>query len=202
MLPMEVCPYSYFWWYRYFQIPWMSFVMTDEVSVRSQKLLQVLVSHKLTACFSVFNLFLTQWIMAILWKGCKPDNFEPHNSLKLSFTNILGLCSSFVECESSLETNSPDILALCETNLDDSIDSGSFSVSSYLPLIRKDSLTHIAWSCSLCERRAFFCTGLISRKLWGFLLMFSTSFTSLSVLLLFPILITFVIMHGFWFYFI
>ena len=143
MLPMEVCPYSYFWWYRYFQIPWMSFVMTDEVSVRSQKLLQVLVSHKLTACFSVYNVFLTQWIMAILWKGCKPDNFEPHNSLKLSFTNILGLCSSFVECESSLETNSPDILALCETNLDDSIDSRNYSVRGYLPLIRKDAITHL-----------------------------------------------------------
>ena len=26
--------------------------------------------------------------MAILSKGCKPDNFEPYNSLNLSFTNI------------------------------------------------------------------------------------------------------------------
>ena len=41
-------------------------------------------------------------------KACKPDNF--------------------VDCESFLESNSPDILALCETNLDDSIDSGNFSV--------------------------------------------------------------------------
>ena len=81
--------------------------------------------------------------MAILSKGCKPDNFEPHNSLKLSFTNIRGLCSNFVECESSLESNSPDILALCETNLDDSIDSGNFSMRGYLPLIRKDSTTHM-----------------------------------------------------------
>ena len=37
----------------------------------------------------------------------------------------------------------PDILALCETNLDDSIDSGNFSVTGYLPLIQKDSSTHI-----------------------------------------------------------
>ena len=81
--------------------------------------------------------------MAILSKGCKPDNFEPHNSLKLSFTNIRGLRSNFVDCESFLESNSPDILALCETNLDDSIDSGNFSVRGYLPLIRKDSATHI-----------------------------------------------------------
>ena len=81
--------------------------------------------------------------MAILSKACKPDNFESHNSLKLSFTNIRGLRSNFVDCESFLESNSPDILALCETNLDDSIDSGNFSVRGYLPLIRKDSSTHM-----------------------------------------------------------
>ena len=81
--------------------------------------------------------------MAILSKVCKPDNFESHNSLKLSFTNIRGLRSNFVDCESFLESNSPDILALCETNLDDSIDSGNFSVRGYLPLIRKDSSTHM-----------------------------------------------------------
>ena len=66
--------------------------------------------------------------MAILSKGCKPDNFESHNSLKLSFTNIAGFCSKFVECESFLEPNSPNILALCESSLDDSIDSGKFSL--------------------------------------------------------------------------
>ena len=73
--------------------------------------------------------------MALLSKGFKPDNFEQHNSLKLSFTNIQGLCSNFVECEYFLESNSPDILALCETNLHNSVDSGNFSVRGYLPLI-------------------------------------------------------------------
>ena len=77
--------------------------------------------------------------MAILSKACKPDNFESHDSQKLSFMNIGGLRLNFVDCES----NSPDILALCETNLDDSIDSGNFSVRGYLPLIRKDSSTHM-----------------------------------------------------------
>ena len=70
--------------------------------------------------------------MAILSKACKPDNF---NSLKLSFTNIPGLRSNFVDGESFLESSSPDILAVCETNLDDSIDSGNFSVRGYLPFI-------------------------------------------------------------------
>ena len=81
--------------------------------------------------------------MTILSKACKPDNFESHNSLKLSFTNIRGLSLNFVDCESFFESNSPDILALCETNLDDSIDSGNFSVRGYLPLIREDSGTHM-----------------------------------------------------------
>ena len=42
-----------------------------------------------------------------------------------------------------LESNSPDIFALCETNLDDSIDSGYLSVRGYLPLIQKNSSTHM-----------------------------------------------------------
>ena len=49
--------------------------------------------------------------MAISSKACKPDHFESHNSLKLSFTNIRGLRSNFVNCESFLESNSPDNLA-------------------------------------------------------------------------------------------
>ena len=49
----------------------------------------------------------------------------------------------FVHYESFLESISPDILALCETNLDDSIDFGNFSVRDYLPLIRKNSVTHM-----------------------------------------------------------
>ena len=81
--------------------------------------------------------------MTILSKACKPDNFESHNSLKLSFTNIQDLCLNFVDCESFLESNSPDILALCESNLDDSIDSGNPSLRGYLPLIQNDSSTHV-----------------------------------------------------------
>ena len=70
--------------------------------------------------------------MAMLLKACKSNNFESHNSRKLSFMNIRGLCSNFVDWESFLASNSPHSLPLCETNLDDSIDSGNFSVRSYL----------------------------------------------------------------------
>ena len=78
----------------------------------SQKLLQVLVSYELIAYVSVFDIILTQLILVILWKGCKPNNFESRNSQKISFTNIQDL-RFFVECESVLESNSPDVLALC-----------------------------------------------------------------------------------------
>ena len=57
--------------------------------------------------------------MAILSKRCKPDNFESHNSLKLSFTNVRGLRSNFAKCESFITQNSPGIFALCETYLDE-----------------------------------------------------------------------------------
>ena len=81
--------------------------------------------------------------MAMLSKACKPDNFESHYSLKLSFMNIWDLRLNFVDCKSFLESNSPDILALCETNLNDSIDSGNFSVRGYFPLIQKACSTHV-----------------------------------------------------------
>ena len=41
--------------------------------------------------------------------------------------NSRGCHSNFVDCESFLESNPPDIFTLCGTNLDDSIDSGNFS---------------------------------------------------------------------------
>ena len=137
--------------------------------------------------------------MAILSKGCKPDNFESYSSLKLSFMNIWGLRSNFVNCESFLEPNSPDILALCETTLDDSIDSGNFSMRGYLPLIRKDSGTHMHGLAVYLKERLL----LHGTYLYKTLQILTYGFTSLSVLILFPLSITFfVFVHGFWFYFI
>ena len=78
-------------------------------------------------------------IMAILSNEWKPDNFEPHNN-------------NFAECETFLESNYPDISALCETNLDDSLDSGNFSVRGYLCFIWKDSITHM-YSLAACGRQ-------------------------------------------------
>ena len=58
----------------------------------------------------------------------KPDKFESHNSLKFSFTNIWGIRLNFVECESFLQSNSPEIFALYETNLDGPSNSENLSV--------------------------------------------------------------------------
>ena len=165
-----------------------------------QKLLQGLSSHELKVFLSVFNLFLTQWIMAILSKGCKPDKLESQNFLKLSFMNICGLHSNFVKTGSSVESKSPVILTLCETNLDDSIDSGNFSVTDYLPLIWKDSITHMHVLAVYVKEGLPFVQDLSLEKLYRFLLLFLTGFTTLIVLLLFLQSITFFsFMHGFWY---
>ena len=78
-------------------------------------------------------------------RGCSerevPRQFQYH--VKLSFTNICGLRSNFVEFESFLQSSSPDHLALEEKNLNDSIDYHKFYVTGYLPLIRKNSITHM-----------------------------------------------------------
>ena len=101
--------------------------------------------------------------MVILSKGWKPDNFESHNSSKLSLTNIWGLLSNFVKCESFLEF-------FCDGL-------SSFNVTGFY--------YSYAWSCNLFQGRTSFCTGLISRKFCRFLLMFLTGFISVSVLFLF-----------------
>ena len=121
--------------------------------------------------------------MAILSKVHKQGNFESQNSLKLSSINVWGSHSNFVGCKFFLKSNSPNILALRETNLGDSIDFSNFSVRSYLPLIRKDSLTN--GPAVYVKDRLPVCMGLIYRKLWGFLCKFVIAFTSFRVLLLF-----------------
>ena len=123
----------------------------------------------------------------------KTDNAEPHNPLKLSFTNIRGLRSNFVVCESFFGSNSPDFLALCETNLDGLIVSSNLSVRGYLHLIRKDFVTQMHGLAVYVKERLPFARNLYLENSEN-----STGFTSLGVLPLFPLLITlFVFMHSF-----
>ena len=113
---MEVCPYRYFQWCGCLRGPWVSFVMTDELAMRVTK------SYFRYWCLmnsqSTF-LFLT-YFDSMKWSYYQKHvnhNCEPHKSVKLGLTNTQGLCSNFVECESFLKSNSPDILVLCKKKL-------------------------------------------------------------------------------------
>ena len=117
----------------------VSFVVINKLPERVRKSIQGLVCPKLTAQVSVLELFLTHQ-MTILLIGCKPNNFESHKSLELSFTNIQGLHLNFTEYESPPPP--PWHSCLGETVLDDWSDSGNFSVRVHLPLIQQDSVTH------------------------------------------------------------
>ena len=68
----------------------------------------------------------------------KPKLPKPPKPLSLAFTNIRGLHGNFHSVESYLMQLSPDIFALSESNLNPTIRCEDFSVSGYLPFIRKD----------------------------------------------------------------
>ena len=78
--------------------------------------------------------------MAILSKACKPDKFESHNSLKLSFTNVQGLHLNFVDSESFLnETFLTFLLCVRQNWMTQLI----MAIPGYFPLKRKDSSTQM-----------------------------------------------------------
>ena len=88
-----------------------------------------------------------------------------------------GLPSNFAECESFLESNSPCIFVLWDKL-------GWFTwfwqilYEGFSSFNLKRFYYSYTWSCSLCKRRtSFCCTGINSRKLCWFLLLFSTGFT-------------------------
>ena len=85
-----------------------------------------------------------------------------------------------------------DILALCQTNLGNSIDSGNFSVRGYLPLIQMLSSTLMHDLAVYVKEGLPFAWDLSVENSADL-----TGFTSLNVLLLFPLSITFVFVHGF-----
>ena len=118
-----------------------------------------------------------------------------NDSLKLNFTSIWGLRSNFVlDCESSLESNSPGILAICVTNLNNSVDFGNFSAKGYLPLIRTDSPLLICMVLQFTWRKSFLLhrTNLYKNLQilsyvfdWLYFIQFLTSFSTIDHLLRF-----------------
>ena len=96
-----------------------------------------------------------------------------------------GLCSNFTKCKSFLESNSPDILALYEAKLDDSIDLGILSATGYLPLIRKDSVTYMHGLAIYVKKGLLLHETYLQKTLqiltYVFVLLFcATSFSSVS----------------------
>ena len=121
--------------------------------------------------------------MAILSKCI--SQITLNNSLKLIFKNIGGffefLRSSVFEAFH--ESNSLDILALCEANMDDWIDSVNFSVrilaiSLYFPFIQKDSVTHMHGLPVYVKKGHPFTKDLsLENSICQFLFIFLTGFT-------------------------
>ena len=121
--------------------------------------------------------------MAILSKACNPECKGLEN-LALQIFEIF--FQILLNLNLSLNVN----LSRHSYFMWDKLGSGNFSVrlSSFNPI---GFCYSYAWSSSLYEGRSSFCMRLISRKLYKFLLIFLTGFTSLSALLLFPLSITF-----------
>ena len=111
-----------------------------------------------------------KWLLSKLYI---PENFESHNSLKLSFTNIWGYFSNFAVCK-----------------------------SFYSVLVWKESATH-ACSCSFCEDQAFLCTLPVPLKLLRFIFKFLTDLTPFNVLLLFSLVVTTLFcLYSFWLFYV
>ena len=140
--------------------------------------------------------------MAILSKACKPDNFKLHSSLKRNFM-IIRVLRIFLILNISLnQTQTPDILALCDTNLGVSIDSGNFSMRGYLPLIWEDSSTYMHGLAVYVKEGLPFAWDLSQENSSDPYLCFWLDLLH-SVSYFFPLFITFFLfVHSFWFYFI
>ena len=128
------------------EVPWCHLLQQMSSQWGSQKLLQGLVSHELRAQLSIFNLFKLGHIinMAILSKVGKPDNFESCNSLKLSFGRysrpLFEFCWLWIVPWIKLWWHS---CSMWDKPGWLNFDSGNFFVRGYLPLIQKDSSTHM-----------------------------------------------------------
>lgn len=74
----------------------------------------------------------------------KPNKKINSAPLNISYTNIRGFRTNYSHIQSFLANSSPDILAISETNLGPNINTKTdFLNSGYLPLVRKDSETHM-----------------------------------------------------------
>ena len=93
-----------------------------------QKLLQGLVCHEPTVYLTIFN----QFKLNELWA------YQKHvNQIILNHTTLQSLALQIFEAVIRI------LLIVDLSLMDDSIGSGNFSVRGYLPIIRKDSSSHM-----------------------------------------------------------
>ena len=122
----------------------------------------------------------SQWGSPILLKGLV--SHELTASLSKACKPACKACKPF------LESNSPEVLALCETNLGGSIDSGNFFGRVYLPLIWKDSCTHTHGLAVYVEKVLPFTRAFLKKTLqifnyvfdWLYFTQCLTSFSSIN----------------------
>ena len=122
----------------------------------SQKLLQGLASHELTAYLSVFDVFLTQWIMAILPKGCKSDfwiTWPPKTSLCKYLNPLCKICWMWIFAWIKLLWHS--------CSLGDKLGwlnwFWQFLCKGLSSFKSKGFYYSYAWSCGSCEGRTYPC---------------------------------------------
>ena len=133
MSHMKVCLYNYLRWCGYSR-----YFTTDALSKSVIKITpRIDVSRTRSLPLWILAIFRLSE-MYILSKVCKQitSNHTTLWKVALPIFDLFVLISFF-------ESNSPDIFAFCVTDLNESIDSSNVSVRGYLPLIRKDYVTHM-----------------------------------------------------------
>ena len=140
----EVCPCNYFRWCGYFRFPWVLFVTTNESKVRVRKIASRISVSCMSSQYTFFSFYHLFWLnrMAISSISGKPGTFEFHDSLNLYQYSRFSFEFRRMWIFPRIDLFS-DILRLCETNLDGSIDSDNLSLKGSFPLIRKDSVTYM-----------------------------------------------------------
>ena len=92
-------------------------------------------------------------------QGYKPDNFESHSSLKLSFTSIRGVCLYLWNVNLSLNQTLPISLLNVRQNCMTPLILAISLFEGLSPFNLKGLCCSYAWSRCLCEGRTSFCTG-------------------------------------------
>ena len=156
----------------------------------SQKLFQGLFFSLTDSLPFWFWPFLNSINYGHIIKGCKPDNFKPCNSLKRSLQRLEVFVWVLLNVNLFLNEISWHSCSLWEKL-------GSFNWFWQFFCKRLSSFNlkgffySYTWSCSLCERKTSFCTGLIYRKLqilsyvfkWLYFTQYVNSFSSINHLL-------------------